>query len=118
MLEVLLATAVISIYDGDTMRVNNQSFRMVGIDAPEIHSKCVAEHRLALIARDYLRTMAKAPGAKLIETQCYGSNFGRKCGYLEVNGINALPQMVSARLADSYHCGSSGCPKRRQWCQP
>jgi len=56
---------VISIYDGDTIRVNIYSFpdivgknirvRIKGIDAPEIKGKCQKETNLAIMARDYLR---------------------------------------------------------------
>ena len=56
---------VISVYDGDTVRVNIDSFpdiigkniriRLKGIDAPEIKGKCKKEIDLAIMARDYLR---------------------------------------------------------------
>jgi len=56
---------VISVYDGDTIRVNIDSFpdiigknisiRLKGIDAPEIKGKCQKEIDLAIMARDYLR---------------------------------------------------------------
>ena len=56
---------VMSVYDGDTIRVNIDSFpdiigkniriRLKGIDTPEIKGKCQKEIDLAIMARDYLR---------------------------------------------------------------
>src|SRR5215207_1095885 len=117
MIELLLSTATsLYVYDGDTLRVNNIPYRLVGIDTPEIHSKCEAEHRLAIIARDHLRALVREPSARLIEVLCYGSNFGRKCAIVKVKDQNIAPLMVKARLGDAYYCSAAGCPPRRQWC--
>ena len=56
---------VISVYDGDTFRVNiaslppivgkNIAIRVNGVDTPEIRGKCQYEKNLALEARDFVR---------------------------------------------------------------
>ena len=66
---------VISVYDGDTFRVNidslppivgkNIRIRVNGIDTPEIRGKCLYEKNLALKARDFVR--ARLANAKEIK---------------------------------------------------
>lgn len=45
MLEIALLGLAVSVYDGDTVRLPNvpQSFRVVGLDTPEIRGKCPYE---------------------------------------------------------------------------
>ncbi len=57
---------VISVYDGDTFRVNigalppivgkNIPIRLEGVDTPEIQGKCQYEKDLAIKARDFVRS--------------------------------------------------------------
>lgn len=119
MLELALAAAIsISVSDGDTMRVNQESFRIVGYDTPELQTgKCVSERRLASKARLRLIELTKHPTARLQEVLCHGSNFGRKCAVIYVNNRNIASTMVREGFADHYWCTSSGCPKRRNWCE-
>jgi micrococcal nuclease len=117
--EILLATVLsLQIIDGDTIKVDGLTYRLVGYDTPELRSgKCVAERRLASKARLRLSQLASEPSAKLQEVLCHGSNFGRKCGIVYVNGKNIATVMVKEGFADNYWCGSAGCPKRRNWCE-
>jgi endonuclease YncB( thermonuclease family) len=117
--EILLATALsLQIVDGDTIKVDGLTYRLVGYDTPELRSgKCVAERRLASKARLRLSQLASEPTARLQEVLCHGSNFGRKCGIVYVNGENIATVMVKEGFADNYWCGSGGCPKRRNWCE-
>jgi endonuclease YncB( thermonuclease family) len=117
MLELALAGALVTVFDGDTLRVQNETFRLVGFDTPELSSgKCAAERRLATQARLRLKELVKEPTAKLQEVLCHGSNYGRKCAVVTVNGKNIATLMVRERLANDYWCGSGGCPKRADWC--
>jgi micrococcal nuclease len=117
--EILLAAALsLQIVDGDTIKVDGLTYRLVGYDTPELRSgKCVAERRLASKARLRLSQLASEPTARLQEVLCHGSNFGRKCGIVYVNGKNIATVMVKEGFADNYWCGSTGCPKRRNWCE-
>jgi len=71
---------VISVYDGDTFRVNidslpplvgkNIPIRLKGVDTPEIQGKCQYERDLALKARDFVRSkLANAKEIRLQELQ-------------------------------------------------
>ena len=71
---------VISVYDGDTFRVNidslppivgkNIPIRVNGVDTPEIRGKCQYEKDLALEARDFVRAkLANAKEIKLTNLQ-------------------------------------------------
>ena len=71
---------VISVYDGDTFRVNidslppivgkNIPIRVNGVDTPEIQGKCKYEKNLALKARDFVRAkLANAKEIKLTNLQ-------------------------------------------------
>jgi endonuclease YncB( thermonuclease family) len=120
MIEVVLALVPFYVYDGDTIRLTNNppSFRLVGLDTPEISGQCEAERRLARLARNRLRQLiASDPEAKLTEVLCYGSNFGRRCGVIKVKGVDVSLTLVREQYADPFSCGSAGCPKRRDWCQ-
>ena len=114
---ILLATAMsLSVYDGDTMTVNGVHYRMVGWDSPEIHGKCAEEKALAIQARNELMRLVKEPSAQLVETKCVGSNFGRSCGRLIVDGSDVAPHMVSSGLGHAYKCIGTRCPRRLLWC--
>lgn len=119
MLELLLASAItIQVIDGDTLKVNDHTYRLVGYDTPELYSgKCLSERRLASKARLRLAQLVTEPGAKLQEVLCHGSNFGRKCAVVYVNGKNIARTLVREGYADDYWCSSAGCPKRRNWCE-
>jgi endonuclease YncB( thermonuclease family) len=117
MLELALAAALVTVVDGDTLKVSGETFRLVGFDTPELSSgKCAAERQLATQARLRLKELVEEPTAKLQEVLCYGSNFGRKCAVVTVNGKNIGTLMVRERLATPYWCGAGGCPKRADWC--
>jgi len=71
---------VISVYDGDTFRVNidslppivgkNIPIRVNGVDTPEIRGKCLYEKNLALKARGFVRAkLANAKEIKLTNLQ-------------------------------------------------
>ena len=63
--DVVSVSRVISVYDGDTFRVDidelsdivgkNIAIRILGIDTPEIRGQCEKEKQLAIKARDFTR---------------------------------------------------------------
>lgn len=71
----ILVDEITSIYDGDTFRVKIDSWpeiagervpvRILGIDTPELRTKCESEKALARKAKQF--TVAKLRGAKSIE---------------------------------------------------
>jgi len=85
--DTVTVSKVISVYDGDTFRVNidslppivgkNIAIRVNGVDTPEIRGKCQYEKDLALEARDFVR--GKLANAKEIKL----TNFYRGVSILE-----------------------------------
>jgi len=111
---------VISIYDGDTLRVNIDSFpdiigkniriRLKGIDTPEIKGKCQKEIDLAIMARDYLRNAINQSSHIELKNIERGKYF-RIVGELYIDGENISKGLLKEKLAYIYHGG-----KKRSWC--
>ena len=79
----VLVSKVLSVYDGDTFRVDidslspivgkNIAIRLEGVDTPEIKGKCQYENDLAILARDFVREkLFNAKEIKLNES-CSGN---------------------------------------------
>ena len=111
---------VISVYDGDTIRVNIDSFpdiigkniriRLKGIDAPEIKGKCQKEIELAFMARDYLRNAINQSSQIQLRNIERGKYF-RIVGELYIDEENISRGLIEEGLAYIYHRG-----KKRNWC--
>ena len=111
---------VISIYDGDTLRVNIDSFpdivgkniriRIKGIDAPETKGKCQTEIDLAIMARDYLRNAINQSSQIELRNIERGKYF-RIVGELYIDGKNISNNLIERKLA-YYYNGR----KKRSWC--
>jgi endonuclease YncB( thermonuclease family) len=54
---VMAATGPARVIDGDTLEINGTSFRLAGIDAPELGQLCVANDRTAFDCGDVARRM-------------------------------------------------------------
>jgi endonuclease YncB( thermonuclease family) len=102
----------IHVYDGDTFRMNGVSYRLAGIDAPEIghRAKCPREQLLAHKARNSLRRMMAKPytleeGKK--------EKYGRTLVVVRLaDGTTANEKLVDAKLATIY----TGRGTRPNWC--
>jgi len=97
---------VISVYDGDTFRVDiaslppivgkNIAIRVNGVDTPEIRGKCQYEKNLALKARDFVRDkLANAKEIKLTNLQ--RGKYFRVVASVLVDGVS-LEQECSGPL--------------------
>ena len=111
---------VISVYDGDTFRVNidslppivgkNIPIRMSGVDTPEIRGKCQYEKNLALKARDFVR--AKLSNAKEIKlTNLQRGKYFRVVANVVVDGVSLEQELLDNELAYEYSGG-----KKLSWC--
>ena len=112
---------VISVYDGDTFRVNidslppivgkNIAIRVNGIDTPEIRGKCQYEKDLALEARDFVR--AKLANAKEIKlTNLQRGKYFRVVANVLVDGVSLEQELLDNKLAYRYDGG-----KKLSWCK-
>ncbi|MBL7004959.1 MAG: thermonuclease family protein [Gammaproteobacteria bacterium] len=112
---------VISVYDGDTFRVNidslppivgkNIPIRVNGVDAPEIRGKCQYEKNLALKARDFVR--AKLVNAKEIKlTNLQRGKYFRVVANVVVDGVSLEQELLDNKLAYEYSGG-----KKLSWCR-
>jgi endonuclease YncB( thermonuclease family) len=117
----------ISVIDGDTIRANGQTYRLVGFDTPESGSlaRCERERRLADAATNRLRQLIANAQTALEPVPCscragtegtQQCNHGRLCAYLRAEGRDVGPILISEGLARPYVCGQTGCPRRQSWC--
>jgi len=112
---------VISVYDGDTFRVNidslppivgkNIAIRVNGVDTPEIRGKCQYEKDLALEARDFVRNkLANAKEIKLTNLQ--RGKYFRVVANVVVDGVSLEQELLDNELAYEYSGG-----KKLSWCK-
>jgi len=112
---------VISVYDGDTFRVNidslppivgkNIPIRVNGVDTPEIRGKCQYEKNLALKARDFVRV--KLANAKEIQlTNLQRGKYFRVVANVVVDGVSLEQELLDNKLAYEYSGG-----KKISWCR-
>ncbi len=112
---------VISVYDGDTFRVDiaslppivgkNIPIRVNGVDTPEIRGKCQYEKNLALKARDFVRgKLANAKEIKLTNLQ--RGKYFRVVANVLVDGVSLEQELLDNELAYEYSGG-----KKSSWCK-
>jgi micrococcal nuclease len=111
---------VISVYDGDTFRVDidslppivgkNIPIRLNGVDTPEIQGKCQKEKDLALKARDFVRNkLANAKEIKLTKLQ--RGKYFRVVADVLIDGVSLEQELLDNELAYKYTGG-----KKTSWC--
>ena len=116
----VLVSKVISVYDGDTFRVDinslppivgkNIPIRLNGVDTPEIRGKCQYEKDLALKARDFVRNkLANAKEIKLNNLQ--RGKYFRVVADVIVDGVSLDQELLDNELAYKYTGG-----KKSSWC--
>ena len=112
---------VISVYDGDTFRVNIDSLppivgknipvRLEGVDTPEINGKCQYEKDLALKARDFVRRkLLNATEIKLNDLQ--RGKYFRIVAKVYIDGVSLEEELLQNGLAYQYNGG-----KKSNWCK-
>jgi endonuclease YncB( thermonuclease family) len=117
----------ISVVDGDTVRANGQTYRLVGFDTPESGSlaRCEGERKLADAATNRLRQLIAngQPALEPVRCSCPANtegtqqcNHGRLCARLRAEGRDVSAILISEGLARPYVCGQTGCPRRQSWC--
>ena len=117
----VIVTKVISVYDGDTFRVDIDSLspivgknipvRLEGVDTPEINGKCQYENDLAILARDFVRDkLFNAKEIKLNEIQ--RGKYFRVVAKVFIDGVSLEKELLENDLAYRYKGG-----KKSSWCK-
>ena len=105
------ALATIVVIDGDTVRVEGKTYRLLGFDSPETRfAKCGREREAGYAAATRLRELIDTTDARLEPT---GRNckWGRECAYLLLNGEDAGDVMIREGHGAPYSGG-----RRQNWC--
>lgn len=117
----------IQVVDGDTIRFDGKTFRLVGFDTPEggMNAKCNAERERAARATQRLRQLIAGGGLRLRQVPCacqpgtegtQRCNYGRYCASLSAVGRDVGDTLISEGLAHRYICSGTRCPPRQPWC--
>ena len=117
----VLVSKVLSVYDGDTFRVDidslspivgkNIAIRLEGVDTPEIKGKCQYENDLAILARDFVRDkLFNAKEIKLNEIQ--RGKYFRVVAKVFIDGVSLEKELLENDLAYRYKGG-----KKSSWCK-
>jgi|KBSMisStaDraftv2_1062788.scaffolds.fasta_scaffold05662_4 endonuclease YncB( thermonuclease family) len=124
---ISIGVASITVVDGDTVRANGQTYRLVGFDTPESGSlaRCERERKLADSATTRLRQLVAngQPALERVPCSCppgtegtQQCNHGRLCARLRAEGRDVGTILINEGIARPYVCGQTGCPRRQSWC--
>jgi endonuclease YncB( thermonuclease family) len=116
----------IQVIDGDTIDVNGQHYRLVGIDTPEsgLRAKCQRERDLSARATRRLSEIVSR-GVQFERVACGcpagtegtpACNYGRLCGKLTSGGRDVGQILIGEGLAKYYFCTAGHCPPKQPWC--
>lgn len=111
---------ILSVYDGDTFRVNiqqwpkvigeNTPIRIKGVDTPEIRTQCKFEKDLAIKAK--LFTQTKLVNATVVELKnIERGKYFRLLADVYIDGESLASLLINAGYGYSYDGG-----KRQKWC--
>jgi micrococcal nuclease len=117
---------LVDCYDGDTCKFNlpnvhpllgaNINVRLLGIDAPEIKTKCQEERHFGLSARDALRQLLhNASKISLKNTQ--RDKYFRILADIYADNLNVQRALLDRQLVVPYD-GKKKAPQGKYWCQP
>lgn len=96
------------VWPGQTVRTN---VRIRGIDAPEMKSRCAAEYRAALRARDALAQLI-GKGSVSISNIGGAKYYGRVLADVKTrDGVPVASEMLGRSLVRAYSGG-----RRKSWC--
>jgi micrococcal nuclease len=110
----VISAKVTDIYvtDGDTIRHDEETYRLMGFDTPEtFRSRCAAELKFGLEAKEYL--LQRLRNGKELQLHWKGMDkYRRRLAVLTIDGVDIAADMIEAGLAVEYH----GKGKRINWC--
>jgi endonuclease YncB( thermonuclease family) len=113
-----IAGARISIVDGDTLKIDGQTIRIVEIDTPESYrSRCENELVLALDAKQRLRELINA--GEITFEPVGTDRYRRTLARVFSAGVNIGDRLLAEGHALRYQAGKNAKLERlRVWCGP
>ena len=109
------AFAETRVVDGDTIHIDGEKIRIMGLNTPETwRPKCMAERMLGKRATAYGEELA--PLIERIER--HGKDrYGRTLARVKLdNGEDWADAMIKAGLAVPFECPNRRCPPMTDWC--
>jgi endonuclease YncB( thermonuclease family) len=108
----MAAVAVLAVIDGDTVHVGAERYRLLGIDAAEIHrAECDAERRLGELTRRRLEALLSSGPVELRPgSPQKRDKYGRLLVHLLVDGEDAACILIREGYARPWR------GRREDWC--
>lgn len=101
----------ITVVDGDTVKMDGKTYRLLGFDTPETYwSRCAREREMGKAAT--LRMEELVAAGAILETTNRSCKWRRKCGRLYLHGEDAADIMIREGHAVPYN----GRGPRKDWC--
>lgn len=98
--------------DGDSIVAGQMEFRIKGVDAPELRTRCPAERAAAEQARDYLqRRLDRADEVVATIDRHEDDKYGRFLATVSVDGVDLTADLLGNTVSRAYTKG-----RRGDWC--
>lgn len=105
-------TTSIYVIDGGTVKIDGQTFRLMGFDTPETYrAECAAEKALGEAATNRLRELLASHTEATLFIADKRDKYGRGLAELKLGGRDVGQVLISEGLARPYDGG-----KRLGWC--
>ena len=107
----LAAVTAIAVIDGDTVHMGAERYRLLGLDAAEIHhAQCDAERRLGELTKRRLEALLATGPVELRPESPKRDRYGRLLVHLLVNGEDAACILIREGYARPWR------GRRENWC--